>query len=263
MIRKPLMGIETMKKLEGRTAIITGAGNGIGRAIALAYAAEGAAVACADIAMEDAEKVAAEINAGGGKAIACDCDVSRPEQAEAAVNQTVEALGGVTILVCGAAVFTPMATLETLSVGDWEKAMAVNLGGAFLMCKFALPHLRQGGGGSIILIASQLGRVATAGQTAYCTTKGALLQLAKGLALDHREENIRANTLSPGAVATRRMLNRFDDMETAQRVWGAKHALGRLGEPEEIASAAVFLASADSSFMTGTDLLVDGGYTAW
>ena len=107
------MGIETMKKLEARTAIVTGAGNGIGRAIALAYAAEGAAVACADIAFADAEKVAAEINAGGGKAIACDCDVSRPEQAEATVKKTVEALGGVTILVCGAAVFTPMATVRT------------------------------------------------------------------------------------------------------------------------------------------------------
>ena len=257
------MGIEQKGKLEGQTAIVTGAGNGIGRAIAMAYAAEGAAVACADIAMEDAEKVAAEINAGGGRAMACDCDVSRPEQAEAAVKQTVEGFGGVSVLVCGAAVFTPMATLEHLSVEDWQTAMAVNVTGAFLMCKFALPHLRQGGGGSIILIASQLARVATAGQTAYCATKGALLQLAKGLALDHCQENIRANTLSPGAVATRRMLNRFDDMETAQRVWGAKHPIGRLGEPEEIAAAAVFLASADSSFMTGTDLLVDGGYTAW
>jgi NAD(P)-dependent dehydrogenase (short-subunit alcohol dehydrogenase family) len=119
------------------------------------------------------------------------------------------------------------------------------------------------GGGSIILMASQMARVAYMGGAAYCTTKGGLLQLAKGIALDYAQQGIRANALSPGGIATRRQLVRFADMETAQREWGARHPLGRLGEPEEVARAALFLAGDDSSFMTGADLLVDGGYAAW
>jgi NAD(P)-dependent dehydrogenase (short-subunit alcohol dehydrogenase family) len=115
------------------------------------------------------------------------------------------------------------------------------------------------GGGSIILMASQMGRVAYAGSSAYCTTKGALLQLAKGIALDYADQGIRANSLSPGGIATDRQLVRFADMESAQREWGARHPMGRLGEPEEVARAALFLASEDSSFMTGADLLIDGG----
>ena len=108
-----------------------------------------------------------------------------------------------------------------------------------------------------------MGRVANAGQAAYCATKGALLQLAKAMALDHVDDNIRVNSLSPGGTATERLVKRFGDMETAERVWGPKHPMGRLGRAEEIARAAVFLASDDASFMTGADLLVDGGYTAW
>jgi NAD(P)-dependent dehydrogenase (short-subunit alcohol dehydrogenase family) len=108
-----------------------------------------------------------------------------------------------------------------------------------------------------------MARVANAGQTAYCTTKGALVQLAKGMALDHVGDGIRVNTLSPGGVATNRMVRRFGSIDEAERVWGPKHPMGRLGRPEEIAAAAVFLASDEASFMTGADLLVDGGYTAW
>jgi NAD(P)-dependent dehydrogenase (short-subunit alcohol dehydrogenase family) len=114
----------------------------------------------------------------------------------------------------------------------------------------------------VILIASQLGRVASPGRPAYCATKGALIQLAKALATDHAAQGIRANTISPGAIETRRMLRRWKDMEAARQGMGPKHLLGRLGLPEEIARAAVFLASDASSFMTGSDLLVDGGYTA-
>jgi NAD(P)-dependent dehydrogenase (short-subunit alcohol dehydrogenase family) len=114
----------------------------------------------------------------------------------------------------------------------------------------------------VILIASQLGRVASPGRPAYCATKGALIQLAKVLAADHAAQGIRANTISPGAIATRRMLRRWKDMDEARQGMGPKHLLGRIGQPEEIARAAVFLASDASSFMTGSDLLVDGGYTA-
>jgi NAD(P)-dependent dehydrogenase (short-subunit alcohol dehydrogenase family) len=120
----------------------------------------------------------------------------------------------------------------------------------------------EAGGGSIIFIASQMGRVGAARRPAYCATKGALIQLAKVMAIDHAPQNIRVNTLSPGAVATQRMLYRHGSYDEAQRVMGPKHALGRIGRPEELAGAAVFLASDAASFMTGSDLLVDGGYTA-
>ncbi len=250
-------------KLADRTAIVTGAGNGIGRAIAEAFGAEGAAVLCADISLADGERVAAGIAGSGGRATACQCDVSAPDQARAAVEQAASQYGSLHVLVSNAAAFSPATPVDEMRLEDWEQALSVNLTGAFLMSKYAIPHLRASGGGSIILVASQMARVAYAGQAAYCATKGALVQLAKGMALDYCKDNIRVNTLSPGGVATRRMERRFGDLETAQRVWGPKHPMGRLGEPEEIARGALFLASDDASFMTGADLLLDGGYTAW
>lgn len=250
-------------KLAGRAALVTGAGNGIGRAIAEAFAAEDASVLCADIAGGDAERVAAAIRAGGGRATAQECDVSRSASARAAVEAAVTAFGGLHVVVSNAAVFSPIATVEEMAEADWERALAVNLTGAFLVSKHAIPRLRAAGGGTIILVASQMARVANAGQTAYCATKGALVQLAKGMALDHVKDGIRVNTLSPGGVATARMAARFGSVEEAERVWGPRHPMGRLARAEEIARGAVFLASDDASFMTGADLLLDGGYTAW
>jgi NAD(P)-dependent dehydrogenase (short-subunit alcohol dehydrogenase family) len=250
-------------KLAGKGAVVTGAGNGIGRAIARAFAAEGAGVLCADVALADAEAVADAIVGAGGRAVACGCDVREAAAVRAAIERAVAAFGALHLVVCNAAVFSPIASVEEMREADWQQALAVNLTGAFLTCKYAIPHLRAAGGGSIILVASQMARVANSGQAAYCATKGALVQLAKGMALDHVADHIRVNTLSPGGVATGRMARRFGDMETAERVWGPKHPMGRLGRPEEIARGAVFLASDDSSFMTGADLLIDGGYTAW
>ncbi len=253
----------TERKLEGKTAIVTGAGNGIGRAVAEALAGAGAAVACADVAMDDAEGVAAGITAAGGRAIACLCDVSRRDSARAAVARTVDEFGGLHILISNAAVFVPISTLEEMTEEHWNATLAVNLGGAFHMSQASIPNMRAAGGGSIILVASQMARVANAGQSAYCATKGALVQLSKGMALELAADNIRVNTLSPGGTATGRMLNRFGNMAEAQRVWGPRHPMGRLGEPHEMGPGAVFLASDDSSFMTGADLLIDGGYAAW
>ena len=254
----------TTGKLGGRRAIVTGAGNGIGRAIALAFATEGTAVLCADIAVDDAERVAAEINgAGGGRAAAQRCDVADSVSAQQAVTAAVDGFGGLDIVVCNAAVFSPITTIADMTEHDWQQALNVNLTGAFHVCKYAIPHLRAAGGGSVILMASQMARVANAGQAAYCTTKGALVQLAKGMALDHADDNIRVNTLSPGGIATGRLAKRFGDLDAAERIWGPKHPMGRLGRPDEIARGAVFLASDDASFMTGADLLLDGGYTAW
>ena len=145
----------------------------------------------------------------------------------------------------------------------FARAFAVNVTGAFLMSRWAIPGIVRSGGGSIIHVASQMGSVARRLQTTYSATKAALLLLAKGMALDHAADGIRVNTLSPGGIATESMAERWGDMATAEREWGRKmHPLGRLGRVEEIASAAAFLASDEASFMTGADLLVDGGYTA-
>ncbi len=252
----------TKGRLAGKAAIVTGAGNGIGRAIAQRFAAEGAAVLCADITFDDAESVVRGIGESGGRAVACKCDVSDSASAKAAVERAVCEFGALRVVVSNAAAFVPVTTLAEMEEDHWHKTLAVNLTGAFFICKHAIPRLRAAGGGSIVLVASQLARVANAGQAAYCATKGALVQLAKGMALDHVADNIRVNTLSPGGTATDRMAARFGDLETAERFWGPKHPIGRLGRPEEMAAGAVFLASDESSFMTGADLLIDGGYTA-
>jgi NAD(P)-dependent dehydrogenase (short-subunit alcohol dehydrogenase family) len=167
------------------------------------------------------------------------------------------------VVSSNAAAITTPKPLAEMDEADWRRAIDVNVTGSFLVCKHAIPGMIIAGGGSIILMASQMSHVAYPGSSAYCTTKGALLQLAKGIALDYVGQGIRANTLSPGGIATHRQLLRFPDMETAQREWGARHPMGRLGEPDEVARAALFLASDDSSFMTGADLLIDGGYVAW
>jgi NAD(P)-dependent dehydrogenase (short-subunit alcohol dehydrogenase family) len=151
--------------------------------------------------------------------------------------------------------------IET-ELADWQRVLDINLTGAFLLSRAVLPHMIAGGGGSIIFIASQLGRVGSAGRAAYCATKGALIQLAKVMAIDHAAQNIRVNALSPGAVETERTLKRYGSFAAAREQIGGKHLTGRLGRPDEIAGAAVFLASDAASFVTGSDLLVDGGYTA-
>ena len=248
--------------LAGKIALVVGAATGIGRAIARELAAAGAAVVCADLDGAGAGATAAAIEAAGGRALARRSDVTRAADAEADVAAAVAAFGGLDVLVFGAATHEPTATVLELSEADWNRTLAVNLTGAFLVSRAALPALRTRGGGSVIFIAPQLGRVGSAGRPAYCATKGALVQLAKVMAADHARDGVRVNTLSPGAVETGRLLHRYGDMAAARAALGPKHLLGRLGQPEEIARAALFLASDASSFMTGADLLVDGGYTA-
>ena len=248
--------------LEGKTAIVAGAANGIGRAIAVEFAQAGARVLCADIDEAGAKATAVAAEHAGGRALARRSDVTQAVDSRADVVAAVAAFGGLDILVFCAATHEPTATVLDLAEADWDRTLSVNLTGAFLVSKAALPAMIERGGGSIIFIASQLGRVAAPARPAYCATKGALIQLAKVMAADHARHNIRVNTLSPGAVETSRLLRRFDDMAAARAELGPKHLLGRLGLPEEIARAALFLASDASSFMTGADLLVDGGYTA-
>jgi NAD(P)-dependent dehydrogenase (short-subunit alcohol dehydrogenase family) len=248
-------------RLDGKTAFITGGAQGIGLATAKAFVTEGARVAIADINGDRAAQEA--VGLGSDKAIGVSLDVGDGAAVKAAIDQAANHFGRLDILVAGAAVMTPGVSIEDLEEDDWDAAIRVNLKGAFLVAKHGIGHLRKSGKGSIILIASQMGRVAWAGSTAYCTTKGGLLQMAKGIALDHVGDGIRANTLSPGGTATDRLSIKFGDMDTAEREWGPKHPMGRLGRVEEIAAGAVYLASDESSFMTGTDLLLDGGYSAW
>lgn len=248
--------------LEKKTAIVVGAANGIGRATALVFAAAGAGVACADIEASGVKATAAEIEQGGGQALPVQLDVTDGVSCRAAVAATVERFGGVDVLLYGAADNDRTATVLEIDEATWDRVIRINLTGAFLMVKAAIPAMIARGGGSVILIASQLGRVASPGRPAYCATKGALIQLAKVLAADHAAQGIRANTLSPGAIETRRMLQRWKTMDEARKVMAPKHLLGRLGQPDEIAQAALYLASDASRFMTGSDLLIDGGYTA-
>ena len=250
-------------RLENRSTLITGAAKGIGLSVAKAFATEGANVALADLSKDEAIRQAAELQDKFGiQAIGLECDVADSISLKTAIDTTAQSFGKLDTLACMAATLTERLDVVELSEEDWDRTLRVNLTGSFLACKHAIPHMRQAGFGSIILTASQMGQVAWPGSTAYCTTKGGILQLVKGIALDHKDENIRCNSISPGGIATDRLVARWGDLETAEKEWGPRHALGRLGKPHEIASGVVFLASHESSFMTGADLLIDGGYTA-
>jgi len=249
-------------QLAGKAALISGAGGDICRAIAIAFAREGASVVCCDIAPDRAEETVRMINDIGGQAISQHCDAASEEQTLAAAAAGHAAFGRLDILVSGAAPNDPSGTVLELTVEGWQQVLAINLTGSFLLSRAVLPYMIDGGGGSIIFIASQMGRVGAARRPAYCATKGALIQLAKVMAVDHAAQNIRVNTLSPGAVETQRMLYRYGSLEAAQQQHGPKHLLGRLGRPDEIAGAAVFLASRAADYVTGHLLYVDGGFSA-
>lgn len=247
--------------LTGKAVVVTGAGNGIGRAIATTFASAGAVVMCLDIDDGAAEESARRIASAGGRAQAQRCDVSSEADTLAAAEAAKSAFGAIHVLINAAATDDPSGSVLDISPADWTRVFAVNVMGAYLMSRAVLPAMVAAGGGSIIHIASQLGRVGAPARAADCASKGAIIQLAKAMAVDHAAQNIRVNALSPGAIETRRLMLRFGDIETARRLSGPKHLLNRLGQPEEIAQAALFLASDAASFVTGADMLVDGGYT--
>jgi NAD(P)-dependent dehydrogenase (short-subunit alcohol dehydrogenase family) len=252
-----------MSRMTGQVALITGGGGEIGTAIALRLASEGAAVVPADLNLDKAESTVQKVRAAGGQALAIELDVSSPESCENAVRTAVSAFGKLTCLVNVAATTTPDGTVETLSLAEWNDAFQVNLTGAFLMCKYSVPQMREAGGGSIVNIASQLGHLGVQHRSPYCTTKAALIFFTRILAQDHAADNIRANSISPGFILTESSSKRVGGKDKARVINGPRHLLNRPGEPVEIAAGAAFLASPDSSFVTGTDLLIDGGYVTF
>ena len=252
-----------LRRLTGRVALITGGGGEIGSAIALRMAREGASIMVADIDPAKAEETAAAIRAAGSAADSIGIDVRLEESAKAAVAATIATFRKLTTLVNVAAAVTPDGNAETLPLELWENAIRVNLTGSFIMCKYATPEMRKAGGGAIINIASQLGHLSVAGRSPYCTTKAALIKYTEVLAMDYARDNIRANTISPGFILTERSSKRSGGKDNASRIQGPKHLLTRPGSVEDIAAGAAYLASDDAAFVTGTDLLIDGGYVTF
>ncbi|MBM3358306.1 MAG: glucose 1-dehydrogenase [Betaproteobacteria bacterium] len=249
-----------MARLQGKVAIVTGAGGGIGGAVCRHFAREGAALVCVDIDSGSLERTAESVRELGGRVVALAADVADEATAKASVAGAMEKFGRLDVLVSNAVCDLPLAPVTEIALSDWRRSMSVNLDGAFLLAKHAIPAMADSGGGSIILVASELARVAKPGRAWYCAQKAALVNLAKAMAVDHARQGIRVNSLSPGPTETGRYVRKHDTPESAHA--SAETLLDRLADPDEIAAGAVFLASDESSFMTGADLLIDGGRTA-
>jgi len=253
-----------MGSLTGQRALITGGASGIGRATALLFAREGAAVSVVDVDEAGAQAVAQTIVDDGGQAISVRCDVTQTADCQRAVEQTVSVLGGLDILFNNAGIIRRATLLETTEA-EWDQVMAVNVKSIFLLSKYAIPVMAEAGGGVIINMASGWGLVGGHKAAAYCASKGAVVLLTKAMALDHGEQNIRVNCICPGDTDTPMLRDEAEQMgEPIERLLadGAQRPLGRIGRPEDIAQAALYLASDASSFVTGTALVVNGGGVA-
>jgi len=247
--------------LEGRVALITGAGGGIGRAVSLLFAAEGAAVGLMELDRAAGEAVARELEAGGFDGIFVHGDVSNADDCEKAVRDTVDHFGRLDVLVNNAGIIH-RASVVDLDEEAWDRAMAVNVKSVFLMSKHAIPAMAEGGGGSVVNIGSGWGLVGGRRAAAYCASKGAVVQLTRAMAIDHGAQGIRVNCICPGDTETQMLRNEADQLGEPVADFlaaAATRPLGRIGTPEEIARAVLYLAGSESSFVTGTTLVVDGG----
>ncbi len=251
-------------RFEGKVAIITGASSGIGRSAAVAFAREGAVVAVADTDRAAGEQVAKEIGQGGGKAEAFGTDVSREKDVQALIDAVLSKWGRLDILVNNAGIYHQADAVETPET-VWNRVIAVNLTGAFLCIKHAVPAMARGKGGAIVNVASEAGLVGIRNQVAYNVSKGGMISLTKSCAVDFAPRGIRVNCVCPGTTDTplvKTAIGRAPDPRAARRALEQVRPADRLGTPEEIASAILFLASDSAGYATGAVLSVDGGYTA-
>jgi NAD(P)-dependent dehydrogenase (short-subunit alcohol dehydrogenase family) len=250
------------KRLQDKVAIITGGSSGIGVATTLRFLDEGAKVVTADL--KDAPREIKVKPANGGASFFMQTDVSRESQVYELMRQTVDKYGRIDVLVNNAGIELARKATDTTEK-EWDRLMDVNVKGVFLCSKAAVGEMRGTGGGLIVNVASELGLVGGTEIAAYCASKGGVIQLTKAMAIDHAADNIRINCICPGPINTpllHRIIESSADPESERQITIEKTLLKRLGEPEEIANVILFLASEESSYMTGTVVVVDGGLTA-
>ena len=249
-------------RLSGKVAVITGAKSGIGLATAFRFAAEGAKVVVADV--RDAQQEVREMTERGTEALFVQVDVSSEPQVKALVEKTVAAYGRLDVLVNNAGIELAKKITDTTEA-EWDRLMNVNLKGVFLCSKAAIPAMQRNGGGVIVNVASELGLVGGSEIAAYCASKGGVVQLTKAMAIDHAGDGIRVNCVAPGPISTpllEAIIDTSSDPEEERRCIVEKTLMKRLGQPEEVANVILLLASDESSYMTGSVVAVDGGWSA-
>jgi NAD(P)-dependent dehydrogenase (short-subunit alcohol dehydrogenase family) len=254
-----------MNRLSGKVAAVTGAALGIGRAIAIRMAEEGAKVALLDMLDEPGRSLAEELRGRGLQANYWRCDVTREREVEAALAAAAAHFGGLDVLVNNAGISGANKPTHELTEAEWDQVQAVNVKGVFFGVKHAIPHLRKAGGGSIINLSSIYGLVGAADVPPYHASKGAVRLMSKADALIYAPDRIRVNSIHPGFIWTpmvENFLNSQADVAAARQATDALHPLGHVGEPDDIAWGAVYLASDEAKFVTGSELVIDGGYTA-
>jgi meso-butanediol dehydrogenase/(S,S)-butanediol dehydrogenase/diacetyl reductase len=251
------------EKLDGRVAIVTAGGSGIGAATARRFAQEGASVVVADLSGKRAEEVAAGIKAGGSKAVCIKMDASDPEGIQATIKLALDTYGRLDVMFNNAGM-AEVASLDETSLESWNRVIAVTLTGTFLGMKYCLPIMRKQGKGAIINTASVSGTRGDYGLSSYNAAKAGVINLTRSAAIENAKYNIRVNCVCPGAINTRaaQILGK-ERADEFRRLQAAVHPLGRMGEPEEIANTVLFLASDEASFITGEAIVVDGGVSAY
>ena len=249
-----------MKLLENKVAIITGAGSGIGKAISLLYANEGAKIVVSDISEKGGNETVSEIKAKGGEAIFVKADTSKVDDNRNVVDQAVKQFGGLHLAVNNAGIGGPLSPTGEYPIDGWDKVIAINLSGVFYGLRYQIPAILESGGGSIVNVASILGKVGAKSSPAYVAAKHGVIGLTEASALEYADKKIRINSIGPGYIHTPLLTNSLSD--DAMKALVGLHPIGRLGKAEEVAELALWLNSDKASFVTGAYYNVDGGYLA-